>query len=235
MAYDNDQASLLALRRIVQADEPCVYLEIGSELGRSLLPALLDPKCTEVHSVDLRPVSTPDDRGRTWEYGVTTQQMRDELAKTATPEQMAKLKTYDMDTTVFSKYVVSGPLAAPIIPNLVFLDAEHTTVAAFQDYLNLSGMLPANAIFAGHDSNLIFDAILNIDAMLNSNRIIHHLAYLSDVVFAFAFGSYIVPVKALPHWDPKEYVRYARQTLNDEIVMNAPMRLRIPNIGVLQH
>jgi hypothetical protein len=227
MAYDNDQASLLALRQIVQAEEPCIYLEVGSELGRSLLPALLDPRCVEVHSVDLRPVSTPDERGRSWEYGVSTEQMRHSLAAAATPAQMAKLKTYDTDTGTFAE-------CFEVPANLVFLDAEHTVAAAFQDFLNLQRMLPENCIFAGHDSNLVFDALTNIEAMLHQFNVLFHLAYLSDVVFAFAFGKYIEPVKALPSWDPVEFVRYARQTLNDEITMNASMRPRIENTGKLR-
>lgn len=227
MAYDNDQASLLALREIVQAQEPCIYLEIGSELGGSLLPALLDPKCIEVHSVDLRPASTPDERGRSWEYGVTTQQMYDSLASVATREQMAKLRTYDLDTARFASiYTVPA--------NLVFLDAEHTVAAVFQDFLNLQRMLPEHCIFAGHDSNLVFNALTNIEAMLHTFGVSFHLAYLSDVVFAFAFGKYIESVKALPSWDPIAFVQYARQTLNDEIVMNAPRRPRIENTGVLR-
>lgn len=227
MAYDNDQASLLALRHIVQEQEPCIYLEIGSELGRSLLPALLDPKCIEVHSVDLRPMSTPDSRGRSWEYGVSTEQMLRSLEAVATPQQMAKLRTYEMDTEKFAAH-------CSVPANLVFLDAEHTTVAAFQDIVNLQQMLPEDTIFAGHDSNLVFDALINIEAMLKKLGVPFHLAYLSDVVFAFAFGKFIEPVKALPSWDPVEFVRYARQTLNDEITMNAPMRQRIENTGVLR-
>jgi hypothetical protein len=226
MAYDNDQASLLALRMIVQGKDPCIYLEIGSEYGWSLRPALLDPECIAVHSVDLRPVSTPDGRGRTWEYNSTTAAMVHELSQTATKEQMAKLSTYDMDTGRFKA-------VAQIPANLVFLDAEHTNTAVFQDFLNLYDMLPSDTIFAGHDSNLIFDALVNIEAMLAYRMVPFHLAYLSDVVFAFAFGKYIAPVKALPHWDPKEYVRYARQTLNDDIVNNAALRTRIENTGVL--
>lgn len=227
MAYDNDQASLLALREIVQAKEPCIYLEVGSELGQSLLPALLDPKCIEVHSVDLRsPLGQPDERGRTWAYSSTTPQMFAELAKTASPEQLAKLRTYDTDTAVFAQYF-------KVPANLVFLDAEHTNAAAFQDFMNLQVMLPTDTIFAGHDSNLVFDAITNLAAMFTGLGIPFHLAYLPDVVFAFAFGKYIEPVKALPHWDPKAYVQYARQTLNDDIVMNAPLRPRITNTGVL--
>jgi len=227
MAYDVDQATLLKLRQIVQAIEPCVYLEVGSELGRSLQPALLDPKCVAVHSVDLRPASTPDERGRTWEYGVTAAQMIAELSKTVPLDQLVKLHTYDMDTAMFAA-------RHNVHPNLVFLDAEHTNAAVFQDVLNLADLMPDDFIFAGHDSNLIFDALLNIKAMLTWSGVSVHLAYLPDVVFAFAFGKYIEPVKKLPHWDPVEYVRYARQTLNDEIIMNAPMRQRIENTGVLR-
>jgi hypothetical protein len=232
MAYDADQHSLLQLRQIVQRDGPSIYLEIGSEAGRSLLPALIDPQCQAVHSVDLRPASTPDERGSTWNYGVTTQQMRDWLRPQVTADAMFKLHTYETDSAGFAEYINNQPSFEP--PNIVFLDAEHTNAAVFQDFLNMIDFLPNDAIFAGHDSNLIFDALTNIKAWLTYDCRDFYMAYLPDVVFAFAFGKYIEPVKQLPSWDPAEFVRYARQTLNDEITMNAPSRPRIPNIGVLR-
>jgi hypothetical protein len=232
MAYHIDQQSMLDLRKIIQVDGQYVYLEIGSETGQGLTSVLADPHCSAVLSVDLRPQSTPDERGRTWEYGVTTLQMLDYLALRVRLDDMKKLWTFEADTEKFVVLVDRLHAKVPT-PNLVFLDAEHTNAAVFQDFLNIYPLLPSDCIFAGHDANLIFDGVVNIEAMLKYLKIPFHLAYLPDVVFAFAFGKYIEPVKALPHWDPKEYLRYARQTLNDEIVMNAATRPRIENTGVL--
>jgi hypothetical protein len=227
MAYDADQQSLKDLRLIIQSHEPCVYLEVGSELGRSLLPALIDPGCSAVLSVDSRPGSTPDERGRTWEYGVTTQMMRDELAKNAVPEEMAKLSTFDMGTDMFSALVNMGSIKIPQ-PNLVFIDAEHTNAAVFRDFLHIQHIVPENCIVAFHDSNLIFDALTNITEMLKHEMLQPFAArYLKDVVFAYGFGKYKDPVEKLWHWEEKPYLAHARQTLNDEIIMNAPLRQRI--------
>lgn len=234
MAYDADQQSLLDLRKIIQAEEPCVYLEVGSELGRSLLPALLDPGCAAVLSVDLRPQSTPDERGRTWEYGVSTQQMLDTLVGWGvTPQQMDKLSTYDMGTDMFSALVAMGSIKIPQ-PNLVFIDAEHTNAAVFKDFLHVWHLVPEDCVICFHDSNLIFDALSNITEMLKAQLLSPFAhCYLKDVVFAYGFGKYAKPVRKLGHWDESAYLAYARQTLNDEITMNAPMRPRLPNDGVL--
>jgi hypothetical protein len=204
-----------------------VYLEVGSELGRSLLPALIDPGCAAVLSVDSRPGSTPDERGRTWEYGVTTQMMRDELAKVAGPEDMAKLSTFDMTTEMFAALAAQGSLKFPQ-PNLAFIDAEHTNAAVFKDFMHVNSLMGQDCIIAFHDSNLIFDALTNITEMLRHVTLEPFAArYLKDVVFAYGFGKYKDPVGELWHWDEKQYLAQARQTLNDEIIMNAPLRQRI--------
>ena len=43
---------------------PFRYLEIGSHLGGSLQALVADPRCMEIVSIDTRPDSQPDDRGR---------------------------------------------------------------------------------------------------------------------------------------------------------------------------
>jgi Methyltransferase domain len=221
MLYFNDHHTMLALQKIVQESGDCVYLEIGSLLGGSLVPYLLDPRCSRVMSVDSRPPSTPDERGTTWTYGATTAQMRTELQKEVTQEDMLKLTTWDMDTAEFAAEFVYGRGAWPPQPNLVFLDAEHTNAAVFQDFLNIYPFLQDDAIFAFHDSNLIFDALTNITAMLTYMKVEFRPMYLQDVVFALAFGSMIPATRDLPVWDAGDFVKAARKTLSGEIVKNA--------------
>ena len=221
MLYPNDHRTMLALQWIVQAEAPCTYLEIGSLLGGSMVPYLMDPRCVAVHSVDLRPPLTPDERFHAWDYDhATTAQMIANLRHEVPNDNMTKLKTYDMDTHTFVRYVVNGPLASPIVPNLVFLDAEHTNKAVFQDFLNLRMMLADDVIFAFHDSNLIFDALTNIKAMLRDEGVEFGAGYLKDVVFAIAFGKYIEPLSKLEFWDEKAYIAAARITLNKDIIAN---------------
>ena len=44
------------------------YLEIGSYLGGSITPFLLDKKCKGVLSIDKRNLILPDERGENWDY-----------------------------------------------------------------------------------------------------------------------------------------------------------------------
>jgi hypothetical protein len=220
MLYFNDHHTMLTLQKIVQEEAgECVYLEIGSLLGGSMVPYLLDPRCSLVMSVDSRPEVTPDERGTTWTYGATTAQMLIELQKEVRPEDMVKLRTYDMDTATFARGNKLGPIR--LRPNLVFLDAEHTNAAVFQDFWNIYPIIQRNAIFAFHDSNLIFDALTNITAMLTYLDIEFRPMYLQDVVFALAFGSMIPATRDLPVWDAGDFVKAARKTLNGEIIKNA--------------
>ena len=57
-----DKRSLLALEDLVAVDGPFTYLEIGSHLGGSLQPFVLDQRCTAIVSIDSRPASVPDKR-----------------------------------------------------------------------------------------------------------------------------------------------------------------------------
>jgi cephalosporin hydroxylase len=226
MLYQNDHYTMLALQDIVQKTAPCVYLEVGSLLGGSMVPYLLDPRCIEVHSVDLRPPLTPDERGITYDYDhATTAQMIENLKREVPDSNMQKLRTYDMDSAAFAKkFLPSATLSYEqnytVRPNLVFLDAEHTNRAVFQDFLNLNELLQEDAIFAFHDSNLIFDALTNIQAMLKYHLVAFHAAYLPDVVFALAFGKLIEPLKALAAWNEGGFIEHARITLNNEIMAN---------------
>jgi hypothetical protein len=60
----SDRTSFLRVQRLVRTIQPdYAYLEVGSDLGGSLLPHLLDPACRVAVSVDPRPESQPDERG----------------------------------------------------------------------------------------------------------------------------------------------------------------------------
>src|SRR4051812_45896339 len=61
---DRDKRSMLACQLAVRELAPdYTYLEIGSYLGGSIQPHLLDPRCRTIFSIDKRPLSQPDERG----------------------------------------------------------------------------------------------------------------------------------------------------------------------------
>jgi hypothetical protein len=58
-----DQRALLGVQRAVMTKhEQFTYLEIGSHLGGSIQPYLVNPTCKHIYSIDPRPLSQPDDR-----------------------------------------------------------------------------------------------------------------------------------------------------------------------------
>jgi len=59
---DEDKTALLAVQRAVAVRHGRYsYLEIGSHLGGSIQPHLVDPRCEVVYSIDPRPENQPDD------------------------------------------------------------------------------------------------------------------------------------------------------------------------------
>src|ERR1044072_3278451 len=66
---DNYKRSLLACQRAPRQLVPDYnYLEIGSYLGGSIQPHLLDEKCARIISIDKRPEKQPDERGANYTY-----------------------------------------------------------------------------------------------------------------------------------------------------------------------
>lgn len=61
---DDDKRALLLLQDCVRDHGEYVYLEIGSHLGGTIQPYVVDPVCKLVYSIDKRPDFQPDERGR---------------------------------------------------------------------------------------------------------------------------------------------------------------------------
>ena len=60
-ASENDRTSFLRLQRLIRTHvQPYTYLEIGSEVGGTLVPYLIDETCKSAVSIDLRPLEVPD-------------------------------------------------------------------------------------------------------------------------------------------------------------------------------
>ena len=80
---DNDKRSLLACQRAVKQILPdYTFLEIGSYLGGSLQPFVLDAACARIYSIDKRPFVQPDERGTNYIYkSNSTARMLENLEK----------------------------------------------------------------------------------------------------------------------------------------------------------
>ena len=125
-----DRVSFLMAQRVARAGSNRYnYLEIGSYLGGTLLPYLLDPICERIISIDKRPISQPDERARQFFYvGVTTAVMIDRLRVLVPEKELGKLRTFDADASQVSSASVGCKI------DIALIDGEHTTTAAFSDF-----------------------------------------------------------------------------------------------------
>src|ERR1019366_741745 len=202
----SDQDTLKSLQTIVCV-KPYVYCEVGSYLGESLVPHLLDPMCKRVISIDPRPNSTPDGRGLHFEYNASTRDMRKVLEAIVPRVAIGKLETFE-GTLQNYKF--------DVCPELVFIDAEHTNEAVFQDAITALDNLGTDGIIAFHDSNFVFDGLLNFATLVKFVGL-GYTGFLPDNVFVTAFGTSEGPVSALPAHDPAVYVPAVRAQLHRTI------------------
>ncbi|MCX7365553.1 MAG: class I SAM-dependent methyltransferase [Alphaproteobacteria bacterium] len=148
---DSDKVFLLDMQRLIRdVASTYDYLEIGSFLGGSLAPFLVDPACRSILSIDDRALVLPDERGALFDYaGVTTQSMLDRL-------HLAGLAT---DKIVTHDGSIDTLPAADRLYDLAFIDGEHTDQACFRDFLWTLPLMKPDAAIMFHDSSLIYKAI----------------------------------------------------------------------------
>lgn len=182
---EGDRRSLLAVQRAVRGlvgGAGYRYLEIGSHLGGSIQPHLLDPRCASITSIDKRPPSQPDERGVSFAYeGNSTARMLDLLRAVAPTDKVA---TIDASAPEIDPTTLGEPV------QLCFIDGEHTDRAAEADFdLCLRALDGAGAIVF-HDAAITYRAIA---ACLD--RVAHRdpVAYvLPEMVFVVELGGFAV-------------------------------------------
>ena len=179
-----DRVSLLRLQNIVADTYPGYrYLEIGSHLGGSIFPHLINSRCASIVSIDSRPTSQPDERGQVCGYEDNSSATMIRVLSEAARENAAnKVRTIDRNAAEVSPADV-GPGV-----RLVLIDAEHTNRAAFRDFTRAFKMIEPDAIIAFHDSNLLVDALWNIEEFLSFIGQPNWGFYLPDQVYAVAVG-----------------------------------------------
>jgi hypothetical protein len=188
-ASGNDRRSLLRIQGCVRG-RPYCYVEVGSELGGSLVPHLADPQCTSVYSIDLRVSSQADERAETFYYPADGEKaMMAILADRLDERSLRKLKTFRCDASQLS------PGDIPTKASLALIDAEHTNVACFSDAVSILRFLEPDAIISFHDANLIADAIQNFESMLRFLGLSVSTAFLPDCVAAIGIGAMSDAVK----------------------------------------
>jgi hypothetical protein len=223
----NGKRSLLMLQHLVACSHPgYVYLEIGSHIGGTLFPHLVDERCGAAFSIDPRPEGQPDERGRIFTYGKanTTRRMLAALKEAGAPT--AKLRTFESDISAVDLNSVRGNV------RLALIDGEHTNRAAFRDFCRTLKIVENDAIIAFHDSAILIDALISIEPFMDYIDKRCRLFALPDGVFAVALGEMAGPAATLlgpQSRDLEEHYAAAKVWLRKAIIEsdNAPLWDRI--------
>lgn len=181
---DHDRASLLACQLAVGELVPAFnYLEIGSYLGGSIQPYLMDDLCASVVSIDKRPESQPDARGYDWVYQNNSTARMLELLKEAAGS-VDKVTTIDGDTATITPAQVGAKM------HLCFIDGEHTDEAVFRDFRFCLDVLAENGAIMFHDSQITYNGIAAAVKYLQDKGAKFHGYILPNLVFVIEIGDF---------------------------------------------
>ena len=182
---DDDKRSFLAVQLAVRnLRQQYSYLEIGSYLGGSIQPHLLDDRCARIYSIDKRPERQPDARGYDYRYlNNSTERMLGQLREVA-PEAMEKLITIDGDSRSIS------PNRVECKADLCFIDGEHTDQAVLSDFKFCLDVLNVDGCIAFHDAQITYNGLSNCIQHLEQNGIKFNAYSLPSIVFVIEIGNF---------------------------------------------
>jgi hypothetical protein len=152
----DDRRSLLAVQRsVARICGSYTYLEIGSHLGGSLQPYLVDPRCTKIFSIDPRPLSQPDDRspGCVWNYEDNSTQRMLVLLGEIDATAIGKIVCFDQSSTDVDVNAIDPK------PHVAFIDGEHTYQAVLNDIEFCRSIMADGGTILFHDTWIVIRAI----------------------------------------------------------------------------
>jgi|SRR5215204_4348692 len=182
---EHDKQSFLAIQLAVRNLRPQYkYLEIGSYLGGSIQPHLLDDRCERIYSIDKRPLQQPDARGFDYTYlNNSTERMLEQLRDVAA-EKMDKLTTIDGDSRSIDPAQISDEI------DLCFIDGEHTDEAVMADFKFCLEVLNSNGCIAFHDAQITYNGLADCIAYLENSGLKFHAYCLPSIVFVVEIGDF---------------------------------------------
>ena len=180
---EDDQMSLLAVQAAVRARHPqFVYLEIGSYMGGSLQPFVVDPRCQKIISIDPRLSEYRDTRGTHPYAGNTTARMLEGLGKIPNAD-LRKIQSLEGGTDTI------GPEAIQPAPHICLIDGEHTNEATLRDARFCLSVVDPNGCILFHDGHLIYASLDQfIKEMAQSGRSFRPYV-LPETIFAIDLGA----------------------------------------------
>jgi hypothetical protein len=179
----DDQTSLLAIQKAVREykDNYC-YLEIGSHLGGSIQPHLVDPRCYRIYSIDKRPLVVPDNRGGPIEYPENSTQRMMQLLTALSPTGVSKIVCFDDD----AKNVPTTSISEK--PDICFIDGEHTNQAVVSDFEFCHSVVKDDGVICFHDSEVVWRGLRVIVQRLKANKIQFQFLRLGGMVSAIGLN-----------------------------------------------
>lgn len=182
---DEDKKSLLACQFATRELKPGYnYLEIGSYLGGSIQPHLLDERCAKIYSIDKRPLTQPDERGIDYKYlNNSTARMMEHLKKVA-PDKIDKITTIDGDTRELNHSKIADKM------QLCFIDGEHTDGAVLSDFKFCLDVLDKSGAILFHDAAITYNGIADCISYLEKNSIKFRAYNLPAIVFAIEINDF---------------------------------------------
>jgi hypothetical protein len=159
--------SLLAVHRATaRRRRDIVYLEIGSHLGGSLQPYLLDPRCRAIFSIDPRPPAQKDDRSpgfvAAYEDNSTARMLA--LLREIAPAEVGKVRCFDTDASQVDLALVKPR------PDVAFIDGEHTRRAVLSDSTFVRRVLADGGTIVFDDFSIVYPAVLEVCAALRKEK-----------------------------------------------------------------
>lgn len=183
---DHDKQTLLACQAAVRELRPGYrYLEIGSYLGGSIQPHLLDDRCERIYSIDKRPKKQPDERKIDYVYlNNSTERMMENLRAVAS-DRIGKIVTIDGDTREIKQSQIADKI------DLCFIDGEHTNTAVLADFkFCLDVLNPAGGAITFHDSQITYNGIADCVAHLKEKGMQFNAYVLPHIVFVIEIGDF---------------------------------------------
>lgn len=110
-----------------------------------------------------------------------------ELSKYSSSEAMKKLRLFDGTLQEYLQNPgVTG--AGGEVFDWVFIDAEHTNIASFQDCLSAMKLISPAGVISLHDSWMTYSGIANFHAFLVEQCILFQFAHIDGDVTSFFLG-----------------------------------------------
>jgi len=180
---DGDKRSLLACQLAVRSPgTPYHYLEIGSYLGGSLQPHVLDPLCASIVSIDRRPTVHADEGGVSNTYADNSTQRMLAKLRAISEQGATKIRCIDADASNIDTATI------PVAPQLCFIDGEHTDSAVWSDYTFCRSVLSHDGAILFHDASIVYRGLFKIMQALRQEGADFRAYALPDSVFVIEFN-----------------------------------------------